>query len=169
MNQTRPKRAPGPTKCLHCGGNTVRLRARPGRTIRYKTFSALPLPADLAIPTCSRCKAEYVDEETAQRLDGILPDLYLAELRRSAHESIRTLRGHISQRKLELRIGLSQGYLSRLITEADRPSPALVLLLAQLTQDPTSRLSEVDRFWARLPPSEDLQHIQRRTHPNFRK
>ena len=169
MNQTGPERVSRPKKCLHCGGNTVRLRTRPGRTIRYKTITALPLPADLAIPTCSRCRAEYVDEETAQRLDGILPNLYLAELRRLAHEAIQTLRGHISQRKLELRIGLSQGYLSRLITDAGRPSPALVLLLAQLAQDPTSRLSEVERFWARLPPSEDLQYIQRRTHPNVRK
>lgn len=169
MNQPGPEGAPDPKKCLHCGGNTVRLRTRPGRTIHYKTIAALPLPPDLAIPTCSRCKAEYLDAETAQRLDDILPDLYLAELRRLAYEAIKTLRGHISQRKLELLLGLSQGYLSRLLTDAGRPSPALVLLLAQLAQDPPSRLSAVERFWARLPPPQDLQDSQRRIHTRARK
>lgn len=169
MNQPGAERAPAAKKCLHCGGNTVRLRARPGRTIHYKTIAALLLPPDLAIPTCSRCRAEYLDEDTAQRLDGLLPDLYLAELRRLAYEAIRALRGHISQRKLELQLGLSQGYPSRLLTDAGRPSPALVLLLAQLAQDPASRLSEVERFWARLHPLQDLQDIQRRTHTRVRK
>src|SRR3569832_185507 len=102
MVPTSPAAALLPTKCLSCGGNTVRPRARPGRTIQYKTIAALPLPADLTIPTCSRCRAEYVDAETAQRLDGILPALYLAELRRLTREAIKTLRPHISQRKLEL-------------------------------------------------------------------
>ena len=125
---------------------------RPGRTIHYKTIAALPLPSDLAVPTCSRCKAEYIDAETAQRMDDILAALYLAELRRLASEAIRTLRQYISQRKLELQLGLSQGYLSRLLTDAGNPSPPLVLLLAQLAKDPASRLPEVARFWAGITP-----------------
>ena len=112
----------------------------------------MPLPIDLAIPTCSRCKAEYLDAETSQRLDGILAALYLAELRRLASKAIKTLRQHISQRKLELQLGLSQGYLSRLLTDAGNPSPPLVLLLAQLAKDPASRLPEVARFWAGITP-----------------
>jgi len=142
---------------------------RPGRTIHYKTIAALPLPADLPIPTCSRCKAEYLDAETAQHLDGILAALYLAELRRLASEAIKTLRQHISQRKLELQLGLSQGYLSRLLTDAGHPSPPLVLLLAQLAQDPASRLPEVERFWAGITPLQDLQEVPRSTRTKVRK
>jgi len=169
MVPTSPAAALLPKKCLSCGGNTVRPRARPGRTIQYKTIAALPLPADLTIPTCSRCRAESVDAETAQRLDGILPALYLAELRRLASDAIKTLRQHTSQRKLELRIGLSQGYLSRLLTNASTPSPALVLLLGQLAKDPASRLPEVDRFWGEVPPPQDFQSIQRSARTKVRK
>jgi transcriptional regulator with XRE-family HTH domain len=110
-----------------------------------------------------------VDAETAQRLDGILPALYLAELRRLASEAIKTLRQHTSQRKLELRIGLSQGYLSRLLTDDSNPSPALVLLLGQLAKDPASRLPEIDRFWGGTPPAQDPQPIPRRTRTKVRK
>ena len=105
MTPTSPANAPSAKKCLHCGGNTVRPRRRPGRTVQYKTLAALPLPADLMIPTCSRCKAEYLDADTAQRLEAILSTLYLAELRRLAGEAIKTLWQHISQRRLELRSG----------------------------------------------------------------
>jgi len=152
MTPTPPASAPLPKKCLQCGGNTVRPRRRPGRTVHYKTIAALPLPADLMIPTCSRCRAEYLDADTAQRLDATLSALYLAELRRRACEAIKTLRQHTSQRRLELRLGLSQGYLSRVMTDAGNPSPALVLLLAQLAKDPPSRLLEVERFWREIPP-----------------
>lgn len=169
MTPTPPASAPLPKKCLHCGGNTVRLRGRPGRTINYKTIAALPIPADLMIPTCSRCCAEYLDADTTQWLEGVLCALYLAELRRLAGEAIKTLRQHISQRRLELQIGLSQGYLSRLLTDAGNPSPALVLLLAQLAKDPPSRLSEVERFWGEIRPPQDLRDTQRKTLTKVRK
>lgn len=169
MLPTPPARAPLAKKCLRCGGNTVRPQRRPGRTIRYKTIAALPLPADLAIPACSRCKAEYLDAETSQRLDGILAALYLAELRRLASEAIKTLRQYISQRKLELQLGLSQGYLSRLLTDAGNPSPPLVLLLAQLAQDPALRLPEVARFWGEISAPQDPRDISSRTPTKIRK
>ncbi len=157
MTPTLPASAPSPKKCLHCDGNTVRPRRRPGRTVHYKTTAALPLPADLMIPTCSRCRAEYLDADMAQRLEATLSTLYLAELRRRASEAIKTLRQHISQRRLELRIGLSQGYLSRLLADAGNPSPPLVLLLAQLAKDPESRLPEIERFWREIHPLHDFQ------------
>ncbi len=169
MTPTPPASAPLPKKCLHCSGNTVRLRRRPGRTIHYKTIAALPLPADLMIPTCSRCCAEYLDAETTQRLDNILSALYLAELRRLAGEAIKTLRQHISQRKLELRLGLSQGYLSRLLTDAGNPSPALVLLLAQIAREPESRLYEIERFWKEIRPPQELTDTPGRARTRVRK
>ena len=169
MAPTPPASAHWPKKCLHCGAKTVRPRRRPGRTIEYKTIAALPLPTDLMIPTCSRCRAEYLDAETEQQLEGVLAALYLTELRRRAGEAIRALRQHISQRQLERRIGLAQGYLSRLLTDAGNPSPALVLLLAQLAQDPASRLPEVERFWGAIPTQQDLRDPQRSARTKVRK
>jgi len=55
---------------------------------------------------------------------------------------------HISQRRLELLIGQSQGYLSRLRIGAGNPSAELVSHLAMLAHDPKTRLAELERYWA---------------------
>ena len=142
--------------CLRCGGHTVRLVQRPARTISYRVFSALPLPADLAIPTCTRCHAECLDLDTTQRLHQLLPCLYQAELRRLAGQELRALSPHISQRQLELMVGLAQGYASRLLAQAGNPSAPLVLLLGLLARDPQARLAEVQAYWRAPRPEPAL-------------
>ena len=150
---TTPSQRP---TCLRCGGHTVRPLQRPARTVSYRVFSALPLPADLSIPTCSRCRAESLDLDTIQRLHEILPRLYQAELRRLAGQELRALSTYISQRQLELQIGLAQGYLSRLLARAGNPSSALVLLLGLIAKDPQARLSEVQAYWQAPRPEPAL-------------
>ena len=152
--------------CLRCGGHTVRPVQRPARTVSYRVFSALPLPADLPIPTCTRCHAESLDLDTTQRLHQILPHLYQAELRRLAGQELRALSLHISQRQLELQVGLAQGYLSRLLAQAGNPSSALVLLLGLLATDPLARLREVQAYWqATRPEPALLTALSPETHP----
>lgn len=136
------------TKCIKCGGRTVRPRMRPGRTSSYRNIKALTVPADLPIPTCSRCHAEYVDAGTAATLEAALRDAYQRELRARARQAIDQITWHISQRQLELLLGLSQGYLSRLRAGAGNPSPELVSHLALLAHDPQERLNELARYWA---------------------
>ena len=150
---TAPSQRP---TCLRCGGHTVRPVQRQARTVSYRVFSALPLPVDLPIPTCSRCHAEYLDPDTTQRLHEILPQLYQAELRRLAGQELRALSPHVSQRQLELQIGLAQGYLSRLLAQAGNPSSALVLLLGLIARDPQARLSEVQAYWRAPRPESAL-------------
>ena len=142
--------------CLRCGGHTVRPTQRPARTVSYRVFSALPLPADLLVPTCSRCHAECLDAETTQRLHELLPHLYQAELRRLAGQELRALSPFISQRQLELFVGLAQGYLSRLLAQAGNPSSALVLLLGLIAKDPQARLGEVQAYWRAPKPEPTL-------------
>ena len=146
---------PRPT-CLRCGGHTVRPMQIPSRTVSYRVFAALPIPADLPIPTCSRCRTQCLDEETTQRLHDLLPRLYAAELRRLAGQELRALAPHISQRQLELQIGLAQGYLSRLLAQAGNPSSPLVLLLGLIAKDPQARLSEVQAYWRAPRPEPPL-------------
>ena len=150
---TEPPQRP---TCLRCGGHTVRPVQCSARTVSYRVFPALPLPADLLIPTCSRCRAESLDLGTTQRLHQILPHLYQAELRRLAGQELRALSPHISQRQLELLVGLAQGYLSRLLAQAGNPSSALVLLLGLLAKDPQARLSEVQAYWRAPRPEPEL-------------
>ena len=135
-------------KCVKCGGNTVRKRMRPGRTARYRNMNALAVPADLPIPTCSRCHAEYIDAETATALEEALREAYRRALQQRARQAIDVVTQYISQRQLELLLGLSQGYLSRLRAGAGHPSPELVSHLALIAHDPESRLHELERYWA---------------------
>lgn len=140
--------------CSRCGAQgSVRLRKCPGRSIPYRTLPALPLPEDVAIPTCSRCRAEHLDARTQQALAPLLAQLYATELRRRIHKAVAELGRVTSQRRIEALLGLSQGYLSRLKAGAGTPSPALVLQLQQLALDPTSRLQEAERVWGELIPS----------------
>lgn len=132
-------------RCVKCKRLAVRGVCRPGRTVGYRNLGALPVPPDFPIPTCSRCFAEY--PPLADLLERILRPSYLAELRRRAALSIPLVCcSQISQRKLELLLGMSQGYLSRLKAEAGTPSAALVSLLHLLAIDP-NLLRELQRFW----------------------
>ncbi|TXH26316.1 MAG: helix-turn-helix domain-containing protein [Elusimicrobia bacterium] len=134
--------------CPQCGAQAVRGRARPGRTIRYRNVAALPLPADVSLPACVRCRNEFVDPETLARLQPLLHEEYRRVLQQRVRVSIDALMRHISQRKLELLLGLSQGYLSRLRSGGGNPSPELVSHLALLAGDPAARLAELERYWA---------------------
>ena len=149
------------SSCAHCGRLAVRPFARPGRTMRYRTLLAFPVPADCAIPTCSRCQSEYVGAETRERLDVLLAPLYERELTHRLQVALKEVLTVISQRKLELRLGLSQGYLSRLLTGAGRPSEPLLALLMLLARDPRARLMELERLaGAAIPMTEpDLQRV----------
>ena len=78
---------------------------------------------------------------------------FLADLRTRARVAVDILSHHISQRKLEHLLQLSQGYLSRLRAGVSNPSAELVANLAMLCQDPPTRLLELERFWE-LPAKE---------------
>lgn len=72
------------------------------------------------------------------------------ELQRRVRQEIDQLTSFISQRQLELLIGLSQGYLSRLRAGDSTPSTMLVCALALLANDPQGRLHELKGYWGEL-------------------
>jgi hypothetical protein len=140
--------APRGTRCLSCNLNAVRPLARDGRTIQYRQLRNLRLPADLALPTCGACGSERLDAETAEGLSAVLEARYRAELHRRVKAALSVLAQHITQRGLERLLGLSQGYLSRLLGGQGQPSAALVSQLAGLATDPQVRLRELEEYWA---------------------
>ena len=133
-------------KCPCCGRHAVRPLAQPGRVCRYRN-AALTLPDDLQVPTCRRCKHLLLSFDSTPELAAALEATYRAELIQRAAAEITRLRRRLSQRKLEVAIDLSQGYLSRLLAGAGVPSAVLVSLLALLGAEP-SRLEELKRYWA---------------------
>ena len=135
-------------RCIRCGAKAVKPRKGSGRTTNYRTMPCMPIPEDLPIPACGRCQSEYLDEETSAALGPQLQEVYLACLRTRIRIAIDILSRHVSQRKLERIMGMSQGYFSRLRAGSGNPSPELVGSLALLCQNPPERLKELANFWA---------------------
>jgi hypothetical protein len=134
-------------RCHSCGTGSIRSLARSGRRVRYKTMAALEVPAEVAIPTCDQCGAEWLTESTARVLDAALANVYRRVLLDQARKAIDLLAAQVTMRRLEQLLGLSSGYLSK-IRGGDRvPRPELVGHLALLARDPRRRLHELEELW----------------------
>lgn len=137
--------------CRECGAGTVRLVARPGRTWRYRRLS-LEVPPDFEIPTCDACGEEWLDRDQAQALDAALRAQYADRLRELFRLAVNVLRTRRSQRELERLLGLSQGYLSKVLAGKKVPSEALVAGLVLIAKSPDRRLRELETTWGLEPP-----------------
>jgi NMD protein affecting ribosome stability and mRNA decay len=135
-------------RCRECGTGQIRKVARFGRRASYKNMPDLEIPAQVKIPTCNRCGAEWLDQATARAIDRALEHVYRDELRQRFRRSIDAIVKHVSQRKLETLLGLSQGYLSKLRAGDRDPSPELVSDLALIARDPANRVQELEQFWS---------------------
>ena len=62
-------------RCHECGGD-VRMSTGHDRTFPYTANVALPIPADFEAPTCVRCNAMFLNDETWQRLEPIFNKLF---------------------------------------------------------------------------------------------
>ena len=137
-----------PTVCCRCGANAVVKSRGVDRTIPYRTLPALPVPSDLVIACCKRCKSLFPEQSAPDELRLRLQALYVESLQSRIRTALAVLKQRISQRRLELLLGVSQGYLSRLKAGAGNPSSELVLLLALLSLDPEKQLANLQQFWA---------------------
>ncbi len=117
--------------------------ARAGRTARYRSLAGLPVPDDFEIPTCEQCGSEWVDGATAEAMDTVLERVYRQQLQSSVAADLQRLNEHVTQRRLEESLGLSQGYLSKVRSGASRPSAVLARCLRLLAADPEHRLREM--------------------------
>ena len=137
-----------PMLCCRCGAKAVFKSKGVGRTIPYRTLPALALPCDLVIAKCRRCKSLFIEQSESPEIRWRLQALYVKSLQRRIRTALEVLSQRISQRQLELLLGLSQGYLSRLKGGAGNPSSELVLLLALLSLNPAKHLATLRQFWA---------------------
>ncbi|HEY3411765.1 MAG TPA: helix-turn-helix domain-containing protein [Armatimonadota bacterium] len=148
--------------CAECGKRAVEPLAKAGRRTLYRNFPDLEIPADLEIPTCSNCGAEWIDSHTAARIDAALAKVAAERLGKLAREAIETLTTDLSQTELEKQLGLSAGYLSKVKRGRESPSAQLVGLLALLASRPR-RLAQLEYLWqtGELPPRITRDHITR--------
>jgi hypothetical protein len=66
-----PAATPELKPCPFCRDGTLAPVACAGRSAPFRGVF-LAIPADFPIPTCDRCQAEALDDETANRLDDVL-------------------------------------------------------------------------------------------------
>lgn len=132
--------------CPSCGEGKIIDEARPGRTMRYRQISALELPDDLKIPTCSHCGEEWLDAETTTHIQAALEEAYRKELIDRSNRAIQKLRKAIPQRDLESLIGVSGGLLSKIRSGKDT-SPLLTSLLMLLAEQ-LPLVDSLKRLWA---------------------
>lgn len=139
--------------CGECGKRAVEPVMALGRRSPFRNFPELEIPATLAIPTCSNCGAEWIDRETARKVDEALAAQSAVVLGDIARQAIEALSATMSQRDLEATLGLSAAYLSKVRHGKEAPSAPLVALLSLLAARP-ARIEEIERVWAtgRLSP-----------------
>jgi len=136
-----------PSHCAECGG-TIALRRTQGRTMRYKNVDGLPVPASLAIPTCKKCGTEWMNDTVAEAIDEAMDPVYRARLRAMVQKAIATITELVTQSELERKLGMAQGYLTKLKSGTRDPSPELVLQLSLIALHPRQRLREIDQILA---------------------
>lgn len=144
-----------PMRCYECGG-AVELRAAPGRTMPYRNMTALELPADLELPTCTSCGEMFLNERLTDKVDAVLEEKYDDAVRARVLTALEALQHEVPQQALESLLGLSQGYLSKIRKKKTTPMIASLLLL--LADDPKANVERLRRAWAeRSPPPSGKQ------------
>ncbi len=109
------------------------------------------VPVEISLPSCGPNRAALPAAAGKAQIEPAVREKYRRELRERVRQALGILSKHISQRKLERLLRLSQGYLSRLRSGAGTPSPELVSHLALIALDPKIRLRELESYWTEPP------------------
>lgn len=135
-------------KCPRCLWLGVRPRTGTGRKLPFRVFADLALPDDAPIPTCGGCGATYFDAATTAALHSTLTNQYNKRLWGLARAALTRIKPYLSQKRLELLLGLSQGYLSMVKAQDRFVSAQLVALLLLIAEAPAERLAALRLCWA---------------------
>jgi len=140
-----------PYTCPACAAGMVRMAGGTGRAMPFRQLPALAIDDGFELPTCDACGEVFVGKDLAKKLDGHLEEQYGAAMRHSAAAALRVLTEHAKLQEIEHVLGLSQGYLSKIRSEAERkaPSSVLVALLELLREHPRS-LAKLRKVWTHL-------------------
>lgn len=135
--------------CPACGSGVIRPMVASGRAMGFKQVPGVELPADFPVPTCTVCGVQALDKKLLRKMDRALDAAYRDWLAGTAVDTLQTLdSARVHQRELEIVLGLSPGYISKLKHRKETPSSPLVALLMLIAAAP-SRLGELRTYWAR--------------------
>lgn len=143
-----------PVPCFACGAGTVAMRDVQGRLVRYRDLAQVMIAEALVVPACDRCDEMLLDGAQTRRLAEILQLAYVAERQRQMQHAVKafTAARNTTQGVAERLLGLSQGYLSKLLHGERDPDVHVFRAVRNL---PT--LS--DAVVRQLAVDEDLEHM----------
>ena len=143
-----------PMPCFTCGEGTLALRDMQGHAVRYRDLVKVTIAESFVVPGCNRCSEMLLDGPQTRRLGEILQVAHTAERQRQMQEAVSQFissRG-TTQGIAERLLGLSQGYLSKLLYGERVPDVQTFRSVRGLPE-----LS--DTAITRLALDEDLAHL----------
>jgi transcriptional regulator with XRE-family HTH domain len=140
--------------CYFCGEGTIALRNLRGSVLQYRDEREIPVEGDVFVPTCDACGESLLDDDTSKALDAVLEPAY-RRLRadRVRDELAQVLSAlEITQGDLERLLGLSPGYVSKLLKGKRVAETTLYRFVHLLNANPKFGL----RALADVAPIDDL-------------
>ena len=140
--------------CYFCGEGTIAPRNLRGSVLQYRDEREIPVEGDVFVPTCDACGESLLDDDTSRALDAVLEPAY----RRLRGERLRHELGlalsalKITQGDLERLLGLSPGYVSKLLKGRRVAETTLYRFVHLLNANPQFGL----RALAEVAPIDDL-------------
>ncbi|HEV7587662.1 MAG TPA: helix-turn-helix domain-containing protein [Longimicrobium sp.] len=140
--------------CYFCGEGIIAPRNLRGSVLQYRDEREIPVEADVFVPTCDVCGESLLDDDTSKALDAVLEPAY----RRLRAERLQQELGlalsalKITQGDLERLLGLSPGYVSKLLKGKRVAETALYRFVHLLNANPQFGL----RALADVAPIDDL-------------
>lgn len=139
-------------RCRECGVGAIRPATGKGRLARYKNVE-LPVPDSLKIHTCDNCGTRWFDKAGAEAFDAAMDAAFQRAVRQRLELLLEHIIEHVPMRRVELALGLSEGYLSKAKQGRSQPSAQLVSSLGLLVPDVEERLEELEKLWQPSFPS----------------
>jgi len=143
-----------PMPCFACGKGTVSSREVQGRAVRYRDLAQVLIAESLVVPACDHCTEMLLDGAQTRRLAEILQPAYTAERQSQMQQAIKEFMAarNTTQGIAERLLGLSQGYLSKLLHGERDPD-------VQVFRSVRGLPSLTDAVVTRLAVDEDLAYL----------
>lgn len=135
---------PGETsRCLSCREQAVTLQNVKGRTFDLRDEDDLVFDEDVKLPLCGNCGELYMRGAALQRFSGVLERLHAAKKREVIESFVEVIDrefADVPRQSWEDMLGISHGYLSRLLKGTRNLSTPLEVLMRGVAQEPAQAL-----------------------------
>ena len=131
------------TRCLSCREDAVALQNMKGRTFDLRDEDDLVFDEELYLPACRKCGELYMRGLALRRFSAVLERLHAARKREAIESFVAVIDrefADVPRQNWEDVLGISHGYLSRLLKGTRNLSTPLEVLMRGVALEPTQAL-----------------------------